>query len=210
MISFDEQTTKEFLDLLASSAPAPGGGGAAAMCGALASALSSMVGNLTIGKEKFAPQENEVKALLNQANLLREKLLQCANDDAKVFDAFMAVYKLPKNTEEEKLARTKAIRGAAKKAASIPLEIARNSFEVLKVSVGMAQLGNPNVITDATCSAILAHAALRAAAYNVIVNLGLTKDEIYNEKVRKELENMQKEALILETKVINRTNEVLE
>jgi len=135
--------------------------------------------------------------------------LQCADEDAKVFEAFMSVYKLPKNTEEEKLARTQAIRNAAKMAASIPMEIARNSYGVLKLSVGMAKLGNPNVITDATCSAILAHASLRAAAYNVFVNLGLTKDEAYNENIRKELEEMQKEAQVLEEIVINRTNEVL-
>ncbi|MDO4177652.1 MAG: cyclodeaminase/cyclohydrolase family protein [Phascolarctobacterium sp.] len=209
MSSFAELSNEEFLSLLASHAPAPGGGGASAMAGALGAALSSMVGNLTVGKEAFAAQEEQIVALLSEATSLREKLLQCADEDAKVFEYFMSVYKLPKQTEEEKRARTQAIRSAAKKAASIPLEIARSSFAVLKISVGMAKFGNPNVITDATCSAILAYASLRCAAYNVFVNLSLTKDEAFNKAARKELADMQHEGYLLEEKVINRTNEVL-
>lgn len=209
MTQFAKISNEEFLNLLASDAPAPGGGGASAMAGALAAALSSMVGNLTTGKEKFADVEETIKQLVMEADLLRGKLLQCADDDAMVFESFMACYKMPKNTDEEKAARTQAIRNAAKKAASIPLEIARASFSVLKISVEMANLGNPNVITDATCSAILANAALKCASYNVFVNLGLTKDEAFNDAVRKEIEDMQQEAAILEAKVLQRTHEVI-
>lgn len=209
MTSFGKITNEEFLDLLASDAPAPGGGGASAVAGALAAALSSMVGNLTVGKEKFAAQEERVKQLLVEANLLREKLLRCADDDAKVFEAFMSSYKLPKNTDEEKAIRTQAIRSAAKKAAEIPLEIARASFAVLKISAEIAQIGNPNVITDATCSAILANAALKCAAYNVFVNLNLTKDEKFNGLTRDEIACMQDEAVLLESKVVARTKEVI-
>ena len=209
MSSFSELSNENFLSLLASHAPAPGGGGASAMAGALAAALSSMVGNLTVGKPNFAAQEEEVKALLLQATELRAKLLHCADEDAKVFEYFMSVYKLPKNTEEEKKARTQAIHSAAKQAATIPLEIARASYAVVKISLKMALLGNPNVITDATCSAILANASLRCATYNVFVNLSLTKDEAFNKAARKELADMQHEASLLEEKVIDRTNELL-
>lgn len=209
MTSFAKLSSDEFLNLLASDAPAPGGGGAAAMSGALAAALSSMVGNLTVGKEKFATQEEDIKVLLSKANSLRGKLLQCADEDATVFEAFMSSYKMPKNTDEEKVVRTQAIRAAAKKAASIPMEIARGSFAVLQISLEMATIGNPNVITDATCSAILANAALRCAAYNVFVNLNLTKDEAFNTALCNELESMQKEAAILEEKVLARTKAVI-
>lgn len=209
MSGFAKLSNEDFLNLLASDAPAPGGGGAAAMAGALAAALSSMVANLTIGKEKFAEQEENIKVLLTDTVLLRGKLLACADEDAKVFEAFMSSYKLPKNTDEEKNTRAQAIRNAAKLAAGIPMEIARASFAVLKISLDMANIGNPNVVTDATCSAILARAALRCAAYNVFVNLNLTKDEEFNENARKEIAVMEQEAALLEEKVLNRTKAVI-
>ena len=128
MSKLTDLTSKDFLTALASSAPAPGGGGGAAMAGALAAALASMVCNLTIGKEKFAAQECEVKALLQEAEQVRQDLLALVEDDAAVFNSFMACYKLPKTTDAEKAARTAAIRKAAKQAAEVPLAIAKASL----------------------------------------------------------------------------------
>ena len=124
MSTLTDLKSKDFLTALASSAPAPGGGGGAAMAGALAAALASMVCNLTIGKEKFAQQEPEVKDLLDEAEEVRQALLALVEDDAAVFNSFMACYKLPKATDAEKAARTAAIRAAAKQAAEVPLAIA--------------------------------------------------------------------------------------
>ena len=124
MSTLTDLTSKEFLTALASSAPAPGGGGGAAMAGALAAALSSMVANLTLGKEKFAPVEPEIKELLAAAEEIRQNLLMLVEEDAAVFNSFMSCYKLPKATEAEKVARTAAIRNAAKQAAEVPLAIA--------------------------------------------------------------------------------------
>lgn len=200
---------EKFLDELASAAPAPGGGGGAAMAGALAAALSSMVANLTIGKEKFAAQEAEVKELLKQAEAERARLLQLVGEDAVVFNSFMSCYKLPKATEAEKAARTAAIRAAAKKAATVPLDIARSAFNVLKLADKLVVLGNPGVITDGACSALLARAALRCAEYNVRINLGLTKDEAWNAQVAAELEVMLKEAEVLENNLLKATDKAL-
>ena len=125
MNKLGDLSCKEFLTELASAAPAPGGGGGAAMAGALAAALASMVANLTIGKEKFADREPEVKELLEQAEAERVRLLTLVEEDAAVFNSFMSCYKLPKTTDEEKVARTAAIRAAAKQAATVPLNIAR-------------------------------------------------------------------------------------
>ena len=200
---------EKFLDELASAAPAPGGGGGAAMAGALAAALSSMVANLTIGKEKFAAQEAEVKELLKQAEAERARLLQLVGEDAAVFNSFMSCYKLPKATEAEKAARTAAIRAAAKKAATVPLDIARSAFNVLKLADKLVVLGNPGVITDGACSALLARAALRCAEYNVRINLGLTKDEVWNAQVAAELEVMLKEAEALENNLLKATDKAL-
>ena len=201
--------SKDFLTALASSAPAPGGGGGAAMAGALAAALASMVCNLTIGKEKFAQQEPEVKCLLDEAEEVRQALLALVEDDAAVFNSFMACYKLPKATDAEKAARTAAIRAAAKQAAEVPLAIARASYKVLQLAHRLVIIGNPGVITDGACSALLARAALRCAEYNVRINLGLTKDEEYNNKVAAELNNLLKTAEELEEEALAVTDRVL-
>ena len=209
MSKLTDLTSKDFLTALASSAPAPGGGGGAAMAGALAAALASMVCNLTIGKEKFAAQECEVKALLQEAEQVRQDLLALVEDDAAVFNSFMACYKLPKTTDAEKAARTAAIRKAAKQAAEVPLAIARASFKVLQLAHRLVIIGNPGVITDGACSALLARAALRCAEYNVRINLGLTKDEAYNEQVAAELGKLLKTAEELEEQALAATDKAL-
>ncbi|MGM9583752.1 MAG: cyclodeaminase/cyclohydrolase family protein [Phascolarctobacterium sp.] len=209
MTKLTELKSTEFLTALASSAPAPGGGGGAAMAGALAAALASMVANLTIGKEKFAQQEHEVKELLEEAEEVRQTLLGLVEDDAAVFNSFMGCYKLPKATEEEKAARAAAIRNAAKQAAEVPLAIARASYRVLMLAQRLVCIGNPGVITDGACSALLARAALRCAEYNVRINLGLTKDEAYNKNVQAELTNLLKNAEELETEALALTDKVL-
>ena len=209
MSNLTDLKSTEFLTALASSAPAPGGGGGAAMAGALAAALASMVANLTIGKEKFAQQEPEVKALLEEAEEVRRRLLGLVEDDAAVFNSFMSCYKLPKATEEEKAARANAIRSAAKQAAEVPLAIARASYKVLTLAERLVRIGNPGVITDGACSALLARAALRCAEYNVRINLGLTKDEAYNQSVQEELNNLLKTAEELELEALAVTDRVL-
>ena len=209
MSKLTDLRSKDFLTELASSAPAPGGGGGAAMAGALAAALASMVANLTIGKEKFAAQECEVKALLQEAEQVRQDLLALVEDDAAVFNSFMACYKLPKTTDAEKAARTAAIRKAAKQAAEVPLAIARASYKVLQLAHRLVIIGNPGVITDGACSALLARAALRCAEYNVRINLGLTKDEAYNEQVAAELNKLLKTAEELEEQALDATDKAL-
>lgn len=209
MSNLTDLKSTEFLTALASSAPAPGGGGGAAMAGALAAALASMVANLTIGKEKFTQQEPEVKALLEEAEEERQRLLRLVEDDAAVFNSFMSCYKLPKATEEEKAARAAAISSAAKQAAEVPLAIARASYKVLTLAERLVRIGNPGVITDGACSALLARAALRCAEYNVRINLGLTKDEAYNQNAREELNNLLKTAEELELEALAVTDRVL-
>lgn len=209
MQNLTEMSSKNFLTSLASAAPTPGGGGAAAMAGALAAALASMVGNLTVGKERFAAQEAEVKELLSQAEAARSELLQLAEDDAKVFESFMACYRLPKATEEEKVARTQAVRMAAKRAAAVPLAIARKALLTLQLADRLVAVGNPGVITDGACSALLARAALRCADYNVRINLQLTKDAEYNKAVSRELTAMLEQAALLEARALQAADAAL-
>ena len=208
MQNLTEMSSKIFLTALASAAPTPGGG-PAAMAGALAAALASMVGNLTVGKERFAAQEAEVKELLSQAEAARSELLQLAEDDAKAFESFMACYRLPKATEEEKAARTQAVRMAAKRAAAVPLAIARTALLALQLADRLVAVGNPGVITDGACSALLARAALRCADYNVRINLQLTKDAEYNKAVSRELTAMLEQAALLEARTLQATDAAL-
>lgn len=209
MKNLTELSSEKFLVELASAAPTPGGGGGAALAGALAAALSSMVANLTIGKEKFAAQEVEVQELLAHAEVERVRLLELVGEDAAVFNSFMSCYKLPKSTEKEKAARTAAISAAAKKAATVPLNIARSAFSVLKLADKLVVLGNPGVITDGACSGLLARAALRCAEYNVRINLGLTKDVAWNEQISAELEQLLAESEVLEERLLKATDKAL-
>ena len=209
MSDLTKLSCQEFLEKLASNAPTPGGGGGAAMAGALAVALASMVGNLTVGKEKFAQYEAEVQELLAKAEALRMKMFALVNADAEVFNSFMACYRLPKNTDEEKQARNQAIQNAAKEAAEVPLKIAEACLEVMKLAERIAIIGNPGAITDAAVSSIIARAALRSAVYNVVVNLKLIKDEVYNQAMYATIEAMQKEAEALEKATLITADEVL-
>ena len=209
MRDFKKLTCHEFLEKLASNAPTPGGGGGSALAGALAAALTSMVGNLTVGKAQFAEQDAEVREMLKQAEALRLKLLELVKADAEVFDKFMACYRMPRGTDLEKYARAQAIQSAAKQAAEVPFKIAKASLEVMRHAERIASIGNPGAITDAACSAIIGRAALRSAVYNVIVNLKIIKDDFYTQDMYRKLEAMEQEANGLEKSTLATADEVL-
>jgi methenyltetrahydrofolate cyclohydrolase len=182
-----EQQIQVFLDQLASSASTPGGGGAAAIMGAMGAALVSMVCNLTIGKEKYKSVEDELKTVLEQSENLRARLTDMIQADVSVFDRVMAAYGMPKNTDEEKAARSAEIQEALKAATDVPLECAKASAEVIALSRIVAEKGNLNVISDAGVAVLGGFAALKAAALNVKINIGGIKDPEFVESRRKQL-----------------------
>lgn len=200
---------EEFLAKLASKDAVPGGGGAAALSGAVGAALTSMVANLTVGKEKFMAVEGEMLRLLADGEYLRRELLVLAQEDARVFDAFMNCYKMPKNTETEKELRAAKIQEAAEMAASIPLRIGEKSLSVLLLAAEAAELGNPAVITDAAVAALTGRAAVRSAIYNVRINLQLIKNEAYRSVTTARLEELEREAAELEIKILAQVDKVL-
>ncbi len=183
MAKIGKQTLEDFLEALASKAPTPGGGGAAAVAGALAAALASMCGNLTLGKEKYAAVEEEAARLTAEAGALRERFLRLADEDAAAFAGFMAVYKLPKSTEEEKAKRQQAGREAAANAAKVPLAMAEAAKDCALIAARMAVIGNRQLLSDAVCAALLAKAAFSCAEINVEVNLPFTEDAKLNEEM---------------------------
>lgn len=186
----NNQSVQAFLDELASAAPTPGGGGAAALVGAMGAALAGMVCNLTIGKEKFAGVEPQMKEILAKTEYLRAQLTAMMAEDVDAFDGVMAAYRLPKATDEEKAARTAAIQEASKKATLVPLAAARACAEVIDLCRPTAEMGNPNVVSDAGVAVLCAQAGLKSAALNVLINLGAIKDEAFVTQHRAELDNI--------------------
>ena len=171
-----DQSVHRFLDELASSAPTPGGGSAAAVMGAMGAALLSMVCRLTVGKKDYESVEASMREALARSESLREQLTAMVAADVQVFEALMAAYKLPRSTDQEKLARGQAIQEALKQATDVPLECAAACAEVLDLSRRVALQGHRSVISDAGVAALVAHAALRSAALNVFINVPSIQD----------------------------------
>ncbi|MHC2088176.1 methenyltetrahydrofolate cyclohydrolase [Methylobacterium sp. CM6244] len=184
------ETIQSFLDGLASSAPTPGGGGAAAISGAMGAALLSMVCNLTIGKKKYVEVEGELKEILGKSEALRAELTGMIADDVEAFDAVMGAYGLPKGTDEEKAARAARIQEALKVATDVPLACCRACREVIDLAEAVAEKGNLNVISDAGVAVLSAHAGLRSAALNVYVNAKGLDDRGFSDERLKQLEEL--------------------
>ena len=204
MNDFMKLNCDEFLERLASKEPVPGGGGAAALGGAIGAALTSMVANLTVGKEKFLSVEGEMIRLAAASKYLRKELLQLVQEDASVFEAFMKCYKMPKATDLEKELRQIKIQEAAKMAAEIPLKIGEKALAVLLLAAEAAA-----VITDAAVAALMARAAVRSAVYNVKINLNLISDQDYCSVLVERIAALEQEALSAEKNILEHTDKVL-
>ena len=182
-----KESLKTYTDALASGAPAPGGGSAAALVGALGAALNSMVANFTVGKEKFAAVEEDVQLLLSRSEGLRQVLERLTQADTEAYGGVASAQQMPRETEEQKAARSAAMQEALKAAAQVPREAVRAAYEVLEVAKELAEKGNPNLITDVGVAAKFAVAAMECAALNVDTNLAYIKDETYCEACRQEM-----------------------
>ena len=161
-----EKNIDKFLEALASSAPTPGGGGAAALCGALAIALGNMVGNLTLGKKKYADVQEDIAALNEKAETLRKDFVALIDADAEAFKPLSEAYGIPKDDPE----RAEVMETALLKAVQPPMEIMRKCVKALEVISEYAAKGSALAISDAGCAAALARAAADAAALNVRIN----------------------------------------
>ncbi len=188
MNEIKDKSVQAFVDELASKAPTPGGGSAAAVMGAQAAALISMVCNLTIGKPKYIEVEVEMQSLLTRSEALRETLTGMIKADVEVFDRLMATYGLPKDSDKEKSVRSEAIQSALKEAAIVPLMCANACAEVIVLSRIAAEKGNVGVISDAGVAVMAAYGALKSAALNVYINAGGLKDRAFADAKLAELE----------------------
>ena len=165
-----------FLEDLAGSAPAPGGGGAAALVGAAGAALGNMVGSLTVGKKKYAAVEADILILNRRAVALRKRLEGLVQADADAFTPLAAAYKLPKETPEQQAHKAAVLETALEGACAVPLEIMSACCEGITLAAEYAEKGSVMAVSDAGCAALFCKAALQAAGLNVSINSRLMAD----------------------------------
>lgn len=195
-------TIENFIDLVASNEPVPGGGSVAAVCGTLSAALSEMVANLTIGKKKYAEHEREMNEIKERAFILRRKLIDYIEKDSEAYNKVMEAYKLPKETDEEKTLRKEAIEEGSKLAATIPLEVAYTSFEIMPLAEAIVLRGNSNAVTDALVAAMLARTAVLSAILNVRINLSSINDEEFVSRYKSKSDTLEEDVLAYEKKIL--------
>ena len=201
-MSYETQSCEDFLAALASRAAAPGGGTAAALSGAMGAALTAMVCRLTVGNPKFAEQEARAHEILQEADQLRTTLTWLMQQDTDAFLELMACYKLPKDTEAEKLLRRERIQDAAKGAALAPLAAMRACLRVLELAEATAEAGNPHAVSDAAVAALLARAGLQSAFYNVKINTSSISDAEFNQTTLAEANALLDKAFCIEKNVL--------
>ena len=186
MTSFTDKSIRQFSEELASPAPVPGGGGASALIGAIGIALGDMVGELTVGKKKYADVEDEIRELMARAQKLRARFLELIDADAEAFAPLAAAYRIPKDAPGRAETMEKALHGAG----MVPLEIMRASIEALEITEVFAEKGSRLAVSDAGCAAAACKAALQGAYLNVIINTKSMKDRSFAQELQEEADRL--------------------
>lgn len=195
-------TVAGFIDELASDSPAPGGGSVSALNGAIAAALTSMVGNLTIGKKKYADVEEEMREIVSRVTEIQKELLEAVDKDSEAFNVVFAAFKWPKETEEEKEARSAEIQRGTKIAADVPMSVAEKAAELMPLIEKVIMKGNQNSITDACCAMMACRYAVIGALLNVRINLGSIKDETFVKEHADRAAELEKKVNETEQKIL--------
>lgn len=192
-MSFTELNCKEFVEVLASKAPVPGGGGASALVGALGMALGNMVGSLTVGKKKYADVEADIIALKAKADIIQAEFLELVQKDAECFEPLAKAYGMPKATPEEIAEKERVMEIVLKDACDVPLDIMKKCCEAIEVIEEFAAKGSVIAISDAGVAAVFAKAALKGASLNVFINTKSMKNRELAEKYNELAEGMIEE-----------------
>lgn len=198
-----------FTDKLASGFPEPGGGAASALAGSLAAALTSMVANLTVGKEKYADVQDDIEGLLEKCERVRKELERLLQEDTEVYSVLSRAFKMPRQSEEEKAARAEAVQVALKEATMVPFQIAAQCLEVARLSEIACDIGNVNAVSDAGVSVLLAEAAAQSAALNVRINVASIEDQGFAEEKWSRIQDILAEARELRERVVENTYQKL-
>lgn len=198
-----ELKTAEFVDLLASDAPAPGGGSAAALEGALGAALTAMVCSLTVGKKKYADHQELVAQTQEKALNLKARFVDVMDRDTEAFNVVSAAFGMPKTTDEEKAARSAAIQEGLKGCTKTPFEMMELAVEALELTACVLGKSNDSAASDLGVSALSLRAAIQGAWLNVLINIGSLKDAALAEDYRRRGEALLERALPLADEIYN-------
>lgn len=188
------QSIGSFAELVAEGTPTPGGGSVSAYCGMLAASLGQMVCSITISKPKYALVEPRLKEISSGLERTGARLRELIAEDAESFEGVLHAYRLPKETDDQKSARTVEIQRALQSAISVPFETAERSLDVLKLLGELAEIGTPNALSDVAVGAQLALVAVKGAAYNVGANLGSITDSESAKKTRDGMDDIIEQA----------------
>ena len=189
-MGFSTVPCNEFVEVLASKAPVPGGGGASALVGAIGTALGNMVGSLTVGKKKYADVEEEMWELKAKSDKLQAELLRLIERDAEVFEPLSKAYGMPRATEEEKAEKARVMEIVLKDACSVPMEIMEKCCEAIDIIVEFAAKGSALAISDAGVSVAFCKAALKGASLNVYINTKSMQNREYAEELNAKCDAM--------------------
>ena len=172
-----EKKTTDFLEVLSSKEPVPGGGGASAAVGAFGAALGMMVTNLTVGKKKYADVEEEIIGIRGRLKEIRDRLIGLTDQDAKAFEPLSRAYGMPKDTEEERIEKERVMEQALYEASVVPLQIMETVGEAMKELEILEEKGSRIAVSDVGVVILFAQAALEGASLNVFINTRLMKDK---------------------------------
>jgi len=192
-----DMTCADFTDELSTDSPAPGGGSVAALCGALSSALSAMVGNLTFSKKQYKNVWPEVEQIAVESQTLKDGFLRAVDDDTDAFNKVMDCFKMPKGTPEEKAARDVAVQESTKNATLVPFSVLEKSVQAAKLAKRIAEIGNQNSLSDAGVAGLTARTAAIGAYYNVLINLQSITDKEFTKKTFEDAEKMKDQVLTI-------------
>ena len=199
----------DFLNKVAGSDHVPGGGSVAALNGAIASALTAMVAGLTIGKKGYEDTAEIMKHIQTLALTQKTGFVADIDRDSEAYNKVFDCFKLPKNTDEEKNIRSAAIQEATKFAALVPMQVARNAYELMGIIADVAKLGNRNAVTDACVAMMSARSAVLGALMNVRINLGSLKDRTFVEQLQSEADELERKACTKEKELLDAINQDL-
>ncbi len=202
-----EMTLNDFIEIAASKSHTPGGGNVSAVVATLGASMVAMVGNLTLANKKYEEFKDQAQGCVDRVMGMIAKLKDLTIKDMEAFDAYMGVFKMPKDTEEEKAARKQAMENAAKRATLVPLDICKTCLDIVSEADGLSKYGNLMAISDVGVGAMVAEAALRSCMLSVDINLPSIKDQDFVKEVLAEKARLFTQAEKLRTLAMARVIE---
>ena len=196
-----EQKTTEFLEILSSAAPVPGGGGASAAVGAFAAAFGMMVANLTVGKKRYADVEEEIIAIREHLESVRKELVDLTDKDAEAFEPLSKAYSLPKETEEQKAEKERVMEVVLYEASIVPLRIMEKVFEAMKDLEFLGEKGSKIAVSDVGVAVLFARAAIEGASLNIFINTRLMKNRERAEELNTRADEIIEEGRKLQKRI---------